>query len=95
VFRTTYLLNLSQGGIVDEDALYDALASQQIAGAALDCFESEPVTAPQRLGKLDNVLLAPHCIAWTDELFRNIGRTGCQSRLDLSRGQRPHGVVNP
>ena len=90
-----YLLNLARGGIVDEDALYDALASQRIAGAALDCFENEPVVTPHRLGELENVLLAPLSIAWTDELFRDIGRTACKSLLDLSQGRRPLGVVNP
>ena len=90
-----YLLNLARGGIVDEDALYDALANGQIAGAALDCFETEPVVKPHRLGELDNVLLAPHSIAWTNELFRDIGRTACQSLLDLSRGERPSGIINP
>lgn len=90
-----YLLNLARGGIVDENALYDALASRTIAGAALDCFENEPVVTPHRLGELDNVLLAPHSIAWTDELFRDIGRTACRSLLDLSLGRRPFGVVNP
>ncbi len=70
-------------------------ASRRIAGAALDCFENEPVITPHRLGELDNVLLAPHSIAWTDELFRDIGRTACQSILDLSQGRRPQGAVNP
>ena len=91
----SYLLNLARGGIVDEDALYDALASKRIAGAALDCFENEPIVEPLRLGELDNVLLAPHSIAWTSELFRDIGRTACQSLLDLSQGRRPSGTVNP
>lgn len=90
-----YLLNLARGGIVDEDALYDALANEQIAGAALDCFETEPVVQPHRLGELNNVLLAPHSIAWTNELFRDIGRTACQSLLDLSRGKQPRGIINP
>jgi phosphoglycerate dehydrogenase-like enzyme len=90
-----YLLNLARGGIVDENALYDALASRRIAGAALDCFADEPIVTPHRLGELDNVLLAPHSIAWTDELFRDIGRTACQSLLDLSLGKRPRGAVNP
>ncbi len=90
-----YLLNLARGGIVDEDALYDALAKRRIAGAALDCFADEPVNTPHRFGALENVILAPHCIAWTDELFRDIGRTASQSLLDLSLGRRPHGVVNP
>ncbi len=90
-----YLINTARGSIVDEDALFDALQSQRIAGAALDCFATEPVTEPQRFGKLENVILAPHSIAWTDELFRDIGRTACQSMLDLSIGQPPRGVVNP
>jgi phosphoglycerate dehydrogenase-like enzyme len=90
-----YLLNTARGGIVDEDALYDALRQGRIAGAAVDCFVGEPVTRPHRLGELDNVLLAPHSIAWTEEMFRDIGRAVCQGMLDLSLGRRPHGVLNP
>ena len=90
-----YLLNTARGGIVDEDALFETLQSHRIAGAALDCFDNEPVTEPHRFGELDNVILAPHSIAWTGELFRDIGRTACQSMLDLSLGRRPKGVLNP
>lgn len=90
-----YLLNTARGGIVDEDALYDLLKTKRIAGAALDCFAVEPVVTPSRFGDLDNVVLAPHSIAWTHEMFRDIGRTACQSMLDLSLGRWPHGVLNP
>ena len=45
------------------------------SGGGLDCFENESVITPHRLGELDNVILSPHSIAWTDELFRDIGRT--------------------
>ncbi|MCA9212046.1 MAG: dehydrogenase [Planctomycetales bacterium] len=90
-----YLLNLARGGIVDEDALFEALSKGTIAGAALDCFENEPVTSPHRFAEFDNVILAPHSIAWTHELFRDIGRTACQSLLDVSNGTKPTGVVNP
>ncbi len=90
-----YLINTARGGIVDEESLFDALKNQQIAGAALDCFEDEPVTERHRFGELENVILAPHSIAWTAELFRDIGRTACQSMLDLSHGRRPAGVLNP
>jgi phosphoglycerate dehydrogenase-like enzyme len=90
-----YLLNTARGGIVDEDALYHALKNHRIAGAALDCFAQEPVTAPSRFTDLDNVLLAPHSIAWTDELFRDIGRAACRVMVELSVGRRPHGVLNP
>lgn len=90
-----YLINTARGGIVEEDALYAALSTGQIAGAALDCFVGEPLTAPTRWANLDNILLAPHSIAWTDELFRDIGRAACQGQLDLAAGKRPRGVVNP
>jgi phosphoglycerate dehydrogenase-like enzyme len=90
-----YLINTARGGIVDENALLEALRERRIAGAAVDCFAEEPVVRPHPLGALDNVLLAPHCIAWTDELFRDIGRAVCQGMVDLSQGKRPRGVVNP
>ena len=93
--KDAYLLNTARGGIVDEDALYAALQEGRIAGAALDCFEQEPTVAPMRFGELDNVILAPHSISWTGEMFRDIGRTACQSMLDLSLGRRPNGVLNP
>ena len=92
---TAYLLDTARGGIVDEDALYESLKAGRLAGAALDCFAEEPVTKPHRFGELDNVLLAPHCIAWTDELFRDIGRAACQGMVDLSQRRKPRGVVNP
>jgi phosphoglycerate dehydrogenase-like enzyme len=92
---TAYLLNTARGGIVDEDALYRALQDRRIAGAALDCFLAEPIVLPHRFGTLDNVLLAPHAIAWTEELFRDIGRAACGSLLALVRGERPAGLLNP
>ena len=93
---TAYLLNTARGGIVNEDALYDALKQGQLAGAAIDSFVDEPITTPHRFGDLENVILAPHSIAWTDELFRDIGRTVCQGMVDLAHGRRPQrGVLNP
>ena len=92
---TAYLLNTARGGIVNEDALFTALTQRRIAGAALDCFVGEPLTAPTRWADLDNVLLAPHSIAWTRELFLEIGHAAFQGILDVFQGRRPRGVVNP
>jgi phosphoglycerate dehydrogenase-like enzyme len=92
--HTAYLINTARGGIVNEFALDTALREHRIAGAAIDCFENEPLTAPPSFADLDNVLLAPHCIAWTDELFRDIGRVVCRGMLDLAAGRVPKGVVN-
>jgi phosphoglycerate dehydrogenase-like enzyme len=89
-----YLINTARGNIVDEDALYDALKERRIAGAAIDCFATEPLTVSHRLGELDNVLLAPHCIAWTNEMFRDMGLAACQGMVELSLGRVPRSVVN-
>ncbi|MBS0265760.1 MAG: dehydrogenase [Planctomycetes bacterium] len=92
-----FLINTARGGIVNEEALYERLSAGGIAGAAIDVFETEPVTPahPTRLAELDNVLLAPHSIAWTHELFREIGETACRGLVEISRGQVPRGIVNP
>lgn len=90
-----YLINTARGGIVDEAALYDVLREGKIAGAAIDCFTVEPLNSPPPFAELDNVLLAPHCIAWTDELFRDIGRAACQGMIDVAHGRKPRGIVNP
>ncbi len=92
---TAYLINTARGGIVEEDGLFDALNKGRIAGAALDCFLAEPIVSPPRWAALDNVLLAPHAIAWTDEMFRDIGRAACQGMIELAEGRRPRGIVNP
>lgn len=92
--RTAFLLNTARGGIIDEDALYRALSEERIAGAALDCFAEEPVVEPHRFREFENVILAPHSIAWTNELFRDIGRAVCQGMVDLANGAVPRGVVN-
>jgi len=90
-----FLINTARGGIVDEAALYQALKNRQIAGAAIDVFVQEPLTQPHPLAEFDNVLLAPHCIAWTEELFSDIGKAVCQGMADLARGEKPRGMVNP
>jgi len=60
------LVNTSRGGIVDEQALYDALKSGHLYGAALDVFETEPLKT-SKLFELDNVVLTPHVGAQTEE----------------------------
>ncbi len=63
---TARLINTSRGGIVDEDALYDAVSSGKLAGAALDVFDVEPATS-SRLRELEQVVLTPHMGAQTAE----------------------------
>ena len=91
---TAYLINTARGPIVDEAALVDALRRGGLRGAALDTFEQEPTAPDNPLLAMDNVILAPHAIGWTDELFRNIGRSACRNVARLAHGELPEHVVN-
>ena len=64
--NTAVLINASRGGVVDEDALYEALSSGTLGGAGLDVFEEEPAVG-SRLAELDNVIMTPHIGAQTKE----------------------------
>jgi phosphoglycerate dehydrogenase-like enzyme len=90
-----FLINTARGGIVNEDALFEALASKRIAGAALDVFVGEPFTEPHRFSVLDNILMAPHAVGLTHEIYRDIGRFVCQGMVDVASGKRPASVINP
>ena len=92
---TAYLVNIARGPIVDQKALTSALAERRIAGAALDVFESEPPAEDDALLGLDNVLLAPHAAAWTDELALGNGTSAIRAVLDVAAGRVPTHVVNP
>jgi phosphoglycerate dehydrogenase-like enzyme len=92
---TSYLINVARGPVVDQQALTQALQERRIAGAGLDVFEQEPIDPADPLLSLDNVILAPHAICWTDECFLNNGKSACQSLLEVAAGRRPKHVVNP
>lgn len=91
---TAFLINVARGPVVDQAALTDLLRDQRIAGAALDVFEKEPIDACDPLLKLDNVILSPHAICWTDELFRGIGQAACRSIIEVFNGRFPQDIVN-
>lgn len=92
---TAYLVNIARGPIVDQQALTTALVERRIAGAALDVFESEPPSPDDPLLGLDNVLLAPHAAAWTDEIALGNGTSAIRAVLDVAAGRVPAYVVNP
>ncbi len=90
-----YLINVARGPIVDEAALITALREQRIAGAGLDVFEQEPVDPTNPLMTMENVIVTPHALCWTDECFRGIAESGLSSIVAVAHGRRPSHVVNP
>lgn len=92
--REAYYLNVGRGPIHDEAALVAALSSGEIAGAGLDVTEQEPIAADSPLIGMNNTIITPHALCWTDECFEDIARTALQSIIDVSKGVRPAHVVN-
>jgi phosphoglycerate dehydrogenase-like enzyme len=93
--REAFLINLARGPVVDESALIDALKRGVIAGAGLDVFEQEPVAGDNPLLGMDNVIVTPHSLCWTDECFHDIASAALQSVVDFSLGKQPVHLVNP
>jgi phosphoglycerate dehydrogenase-like enzyme len=89
------LVNVARGPIVHEKALTAALAEGRIAGAALDVFEREPLPLDSPLIAMDNVILSPHAISWTDEMALGNGSSAIAAILDVHAGRAPRFVANP
>jgi phosphoglycerate dehydrogenase-like enzyme len=92
--RRSFLVNVARGPIVDQAALYEALREGRILGAGLDVFEKEPIDPQDPLLQLENVIVAPHSLAWTDECFRGMGRGAVTSLVQVARGETPRYIVN-
>lgn len=91
---TAYLINTARGSIVDQKALTEALQAGRIAGAGLDVLEQEPPDPADPILQLDNVILAPHSLCWTDQCFAGNGAADVRAVLDAQHGRIPRGVVN-
>ena len=92
---TAFLINTARGPIVDQVALTEVLQARRIAGAGLDVFDPEPPAADDPLLALDNVVLAPHSIAMTDELIAQCGALDIKAVIDVMHGREPQGIVQP
>ena len=84
---TAYLINTARGGIVDEKALHEALASRKLAGAGLDVFEQEPPPVGQPLHGLPNVIMAPHVAGVTVEAVDRMSEQTARNILSVLDGE--------
>jgi D-3-phosphoglycerate dehydrogenase / 2-oxoglutarate reductase len=84
------LIQTSRGGVVDEDALVDALRSGHLAGAGIDVYETEPPPEDHPFFSLDQVVLTPHTAALTEQAMRRMAVDAAQGILDVLGGADPY-----
>ncbi|WP_041077224.1 phosphoglycerate dehydrogenase [Thermotoga caldifontis] len=92
--KTAYLINTARGGVVDENALVEALKRGQIAGAALDVFDLEPLPPDSPLFDCPNLIMTPHVGAHTYEAILRMNMMAAGSIIDFFNGRVPKHVVN-
>jgi phosphoglycerate dehydrogenase-like enzyme len=91
---TAYLINTARGGIVDQAALTRMLRTRRIAGAGLDVLDPEPPSRDDPILSLDNVIITPHSLCWTDQLSSGCAKAAVASVLTTLSGREPRGLVN-
>jgi D-3-phosphoglycerate dehydrogenase len=92
---TAFLVNFSRGEVIDEKALYQALKTGVIAGAAIDVFDPEPPLNDNPLFELDNIILSPHSAALTQECVIRMATGAAEGVVEVLTGRPPQFVVNP
>lgn len=93
--KGAFIINTARGGIVSEKALYNALSSGHIAGAALDVWETEPPDPADPLLRHPHVLATPHYAGTTEESLYRVGMAAVEEVLRVLRGEPPKNAVNP
>jgi D-3-phosphoglycerate dehydrogenase len=87
--NTAYLINCARGGLVDSDALFDALVAGELAGAALDVTEPEPLPADHKLLTLPNVIVTCHTAANSDESYVDCQTHAAREVANVLSGKGP------
>jgi D-3-phosphoglycerate dehydrogenase len=87
--NSAYLINCARGGLVDTEALYDALVAGEIAGAALDVTDPEPLPADHRILTLPNVIVTCHTAANSDESYIDCQTHAAREVVNVLSGRGP------
>jgi len=93
--RGAWLINTSRGGLVDEQALADAVKSGHLAGAAVDVLRVQGAASPSPLIGVPGILVTPHMATFTRESMERVALAVAQSVVAALKGERPPGIVNP
>jgi len=88
-------INTARGAVVDEQALARALTSGVIAGAAIDVYEAEPVSADNPILRTRNLITTPHTAAETYETYERVSMVTAQALLDIFEGREPQHLLTP
>ena len=93
--KSVILINVSRGGILDEEALYRVLVDGKLSGAGLDVFENEPLSLQHPLRSLPNVLLTPHVAGFGEkDIQEAIAKNVRDNLLDILAGRPPRDQIN-
>lgn len=92
--ETAYLINTSRGGLIDEEALVEALKNKKIAGAGLDVLASEFPGPKHPLYDFDNVIITPHSAYYSEECIRDLEINAAQEVVRVLAGEKPVSLVN-
>ncbi len=90
-----FLINAARGGLIDEDALYDALTSGQIAGAGLDVLVDLDPPIDHRISQLENVIITPHTAFFSQEAVLELEERAAGEVVSVFQGKMPDNLVNP
>ncbi len=91
--NTAYFINASRGELVDEEALYNAVKNQEIAGASLDTVKVEPIKKDNKLLELENILIAPHIGGATEEASNRASIMCAEQIRDYLNGKKPEHII--
>ena len=90
-----FLINAARGGLIDEDALYTALTSGQIAGAGLDVLVDLDPPIDHRISQLENVIITPHTAFFSQEAVLELEERAAGEVVSVFQGRMPDNLVNP
>lgn len=87
------IINTGRGGVIDEDALYEALRDKKIQGAGLDVFEKEPIDKSHPLFSIENFVASPHNGTNTLEALSRASLSACQNAYRILEGEMLDTIV--